>query len=56
MKFVSVNVGVPRRVTWRGKSVSTDIFYSPVEGLVVPRSDLLKVDRQADLSVPGAPR
>ena len=28
MKIISVNVGVPRRVTWRGKSVSTGIFHA----------------------------
>ena len=55
MKIVSVNVGVPRRVTWRGKSVSTGIFKSPVEGPVELRRENLKGDRQADLSVHGGP-
>ncbi len=55
MKIISVNVGVPRRVTWRGKSVSTGIFKSPVEGPVELRGENLKGDRQADLSVHGGP-
>ena len=55
MKIVSVNVGVPRRVTWRGKSVSTGIFKSLVEGPVELRRENLKGDRQADLSVHGGP-
>jgi hypothetical protein len=26
MRIVSVNVGLPRQVTWRGKAITTGIF------------------------------
>ena len=34
MKLISVNVGIPRSVTWKGKTVTTGIFKEPVEGRV----------------------
>ena len=30
MKVISVNVGLPRTVQWKGKAVSTGIFKAPV--------------------------
>jgi MOSC domain-containing protein YiiM len=53
MKVVSVNVGLPREVLWKGASVSTGIFKSPVEGLVPIKRLNLRGDQQADLSVHG---
>jgi MOSC domain-containing protein YiiM len=53
MKLVSVNVGLPREVTWKGKQVSTAIFKEPVQGRVLLRTLNLEGDRQADLSVHG---
>ena len=55
MKLVSVNVGLPREVEWRGRTVNTGIFKSPVEGRVAVRTLNLEGDRQADLSVHGGP-
>jgi MOSC domain-containing protein YiiM len=55
MKLVSVNVGLPREVEWRGQTVNTGIFKSPVEGRVPVRTLNLEGDRQADLSVHGGP-
>jgi MOSC domain-containing protein YiiM len=55
MKIISVNVGLPREVTWKGKTVSTGIFKSPVTGRVAVRKHNLGGDRQADLSVHGGP-
>jgi MOSC domain-containing protein YiiM len=55
MKLVSVNVGLPRQVEWRGRSVTTGIFKSPVAGRVPVRTLNLDGDRQADLSVHGGP-
>ncbi|MEN8375524.1 MAG: MOSC domain-containing protein [Gemmatimonadota bacterium] len=55
MRVISVNVGLPREVTWRGRSVTTGIFKSPVEGPVALRRHNLEGDRQADLSVHGGP-
>ena len=34
MKLISVNVGIPRSVRWKGKTVTTGIFKEPVEGRV----------------------
>jgi MOSC domain-containing protein YiiM len=53
MRVVSVNVGLPRRVTWRGKTVTTGIFKEPVNGPVMVRTLNLDGDKQADLSVHG---
>ncbi len=53
MKIVSVNVGLPREVMWKGRPVLTGIFKEPVEGRVRVRSLNLDGDRQADLTVHG---
>lgn len=53
MKLVSVNVGLPREVTWKGKTVSTGIFKEPVNTRVIVRSLNLDGDGQADLTVHG---
>lgn len=53
MKVISIQVGLPRKVKWRGKSVTTGIFKEPVAGLVMLRTLNLEGDRQADLSVHG---
>jgi MOSC domain-containing protein YiiM len=55
MQIISVNVGIPREVLWKGKTVTTGIFKEPVEGRVMMRSLNLDGDRQADLSVHGGP-
>ena len=55
MKVVSVNVGLPRDVTWHRRTVSTGIFKQPVDGRVAVRMLNLDGDRQADLSVHGGP-
>jgi MOSC domain-containing protein YiiM len=53
MKLISVCVGVPREVDWKGKPVTTGIFKQPVDGRVMMRSLNLDGDRQADLTVHG---
>jgi MOSC domain-containing protein YiiM len=53
MKIISLNVGLPREVTWHGQSVSTGIFKIPVNGRLALRKLNLDGDRQADLSVHG---
>ena len=53
MKIVSVNVGLPREVTWKGKVVTTGIFKEPVEGSIMMRTLNLDGDAQADLTVHG---
>jgi MOSC domain-containing protein YiiM len=53
MQLVSVNVGLPRTITWKGRTVQTGIFKTPVNGRVQVRTLNLAGDRQADLSVHG---
>ena len=53
MKLVSVNVGLPREVAWRGINVTTGIYKQPAEGRVALRTLNLDGDRQADLTVHG---
>ena len=53
MRVLSVNVGMPREVVWRGKPVTTGIYKEPVEGPVPIRTLNLDGDRQADLRVHG---
>jgi MOSC domain-containing protein YiiM len=54
-RIVSVNVGLPRTVRWKGREVTTGIFKEPVEGRVPVRRLNLEGDRQADLEVHGGP-
>ena len=53
VRLISVNVGLPREVTWKGKPVTTAIFKEPVQGPIVLRTLNLDGDRQADPSVHG---
>jgi MOSC domain-containing protein YiiM len=53
MRVLSVNVGLPREVSWRGKTVTTGIYKEPVPGPVRIRTLNLDGDRQADLRVHG---
>ena len=55
MKIISLNVGRPRLVVSEGRTVSTGIYKSPVEGRVMLRTLNLDGDRQADLTVHGGP-
>lgn len=55
MRIVSVNVGLPREVSWKGKTVSTGIYKFPVDGPVKLNTLNLEGDGQADLSVHGGP-
>ena len=53
MKLVSLQVGLPRKVRWRGTPVSTGIFKKPVADRIMLRRNNLDGDRQADLTVHG---
>jgi MOSC domain-containing protein YiiM len=52
-RLVSLNVGLPREVTWRGATVGTGIYKDPVAGRIALRTLNLDGDRQADLTVHG---
>ncbi len=53
MELISVNIGLPREVVWKGKTVTTGIFKEPVSTRVMLRSLNLDGDGQADLTVHG---
>jgi len=53
MRLLSVNVGLPRELEWKGRKVRTGIFKEPVQGRLMLRKLNLDGDRQADLSVHG---
>lgn len=53
MKIVSINVGLPQEVEYKGKLTSTGIFKSPIDGPVMMRSLNIDGDGQADLTVHG---
>jgi len=53
MRLVSVNVGQPRFVAWKGETIETAIFKTPVTGPVEVAGTNLAGDRQADLRVHG---
>jgi MOSC domain-containing protein YiiM len=55
MRLISLNVGLPRKVTWKGRTVLTGIFKEPVAGRVQVRRHNLAGDGQADRSVHGGP-
>ncbi|MDX1483509.1 MAG: MOSC domain-containing protein [Alphaproteobacteria bacterium] len=55
MELVSVNVGLPREVTYRGRSYPTAIFKDPVAGRVAVGRLNLDGDRQGNPQTHGGP-
>jgi ferredoxin-NADP reductase/MOSC domain-containing protein YiiM len=52
-RLLSVNVGLPRDVTWNGKAVRTAVWKSPVMGRRMVRKLDINGDAQADLAGHG---
>jgi ferredoxin-NADP reductase/MOSC domain-containing protein YiiM/ferredoxin len=52
-RLVSVNVGLPRNITWRGKTVYTGIWKNPTQGRVKVRRLNIDGDGQGDLAGHG---
>src|SRR5499425_847833 len=52
-RLLSVNVGLPRDVTWNGKTVRTAVWKSPVTGRQMVRKLDIDGDAQADLAGHG---
>jgi len=52
-RLLSVNVGLPRDVTWNGKTVRTSVWKSPVDGRRMARTLDIDGDAQADLEGHG---
>ncbi|TLX91443.1 MAG: MOSC domain-containing protein [Thaumarchaeota archaeon] len=53
MKLISLNVGLPRQVNFKGEVVNTGIFKEPIQRRVKLRKLNLDGDKQADLTVHG---
>ena len=52
-QLVSVNVGLPRDITWRGETVHTGIWKQPVQGRLMAGRMNLVGDGQGDLAGHG---
>jgi ferredoxin-NADP reductase/MOSC domain-containing protein YiiM len=52
-RLLSVNVGLPKDVTWEGKTVRTSVWKTPVEGRRMVRKLNIVGDAQADLAGHG---
>ena len=52
-RLLAVNVGLPRDVTWNGKTVRTSVWKSPVDGRRMVRRLNIDGDAQADLEGHG---
>jgi len=52
-RLLSVNIGLPRDINWRGKTVHTGIWKSPVPGRVIVRKLNIDGDGQGDLGGHG---
>lgn len=55
MKLTSLNVGLPRLLVYKGRTINSGILKVPVSGRVALHALNLDGDRQADLSVHGGP-
>lgn len=55
MKIVAISVARPREVEWRGRSIRTSIFKTPISGRVRVTHGNIEGDQQSDLSVHGGP-
>jgi MOSC domain-containing protein YiiM len=53
MKLLSISVGLPREVEWRGETVRTSIFKAPTANRMRVGQLNLEGDQQSDLSVHG---
>jgi ferredoxin-NADP reductase/MOSC domain-containing protein YiiM/ferredoxin len=52
-RLISVNVGLPRDIAWRGEKVHTGIWKQPVQGRIAARRLNLEGDGQGDLAGHG---
>ncbi len=55
MKLLSVNVSLPKEITFKGKTVRTGIFKEPVQARLQVRTLNIEGDGQADLMGHGGP-
>ncbi|HEY8258284.1 MAG TPA: MOSC domain-containing protein [Gemmatimonadales bacterium] len=55
MRLVAISVGRPQEVVWRGRSIRTSIFKTPVSRRVHVARINIEGDEQSDLAVHGGP-
>ena len=55
-RLLSVNVGLPRNVTWQGRTVHTGIWKAPVAGPRMVRRLNVEGDGQGDMNGHGGER
>jgi MOSC domain-containing protein YiiM len=55
MKLMAVSVGKPREMEWRGRTVRTSIFKTPVSRRVFVTRENIEGDQQSDLTAHGGP-
>ena len=53
MKLLSISIGLPREIEWKGKIVRTSIFKAPVSGRTRVAKLNVEGDQQSDLTVHG---
>ena len=53
MKILSIQIGMPKTIEFRGRKVITGIFKDPIQGPVMVRQTNIDGDGQADLRVHG---
>ncbi len=52
-RLLSVNVGLPRNIAWRGETVRTAVWKEPVQGRRMVRRLNIDGDKQGDLAGHG---
>jgi MOSC domain-containing protein YiiM len=52
-RLLSVNVGQPKEITWRGQTVRTSVWKEPVQGKRLVRKLNIDGDAQGDLAGHG---
>ncbi|MCX6137839.1 MAG: MOSC domain-containing protein [Ignavibacteriales bacterium] len=55
MTIISTNIGRPRKVVWRGRTITTGIYKEPVASIVI-RKYYVEGDSVSDLEVHGGER
>jgi MOSC domain-containing protein YiiM len=53
MRVISLNVGLPREVQWRGHTILTSIFKTPVDRRLGVNTLNVEGDEQSDLTGHG---
>lgn len=55
MKLISVNIGTPQDVAWKGKMINTAIFKKPIEHALEVKNNKIEGDQPANPKYHGGP-